>query len=144
MWWSSRARHSSKRRSRGYIDAWAALPASVKHVVVIRDEPYVTTRTPGCVVRAQARRRRPPGVACALARSVALGPDPAVLAARRLASPRVQVIDMARFMCDGRRCYPVVGGVLVHKDIGHLTRLFFTTLGPFVLRKLNRLMASWR
>jgi hypothetical protein len=75
---------------------------------------------------------------------VALGPDPAVLAARRLASPRVQVIDMAGFMCDGWRCYPVVGGVLVHKDIGHLTRLFSTTLGPFVLRKLNRLMASWR
>ena len=66
-------------------------------------------------------------------------PDPAVLAAKRFASPRVHVIDMTRFICNRRRCFPVVGGVLVHKDIGHLTRLFSTTLGPFVLRALNRL-----
>ena len=46
---------------------------------------------------------------------------------------------MTRFICNRRRCFPVVGGVLVHKDIGHLTRLFSTTLGPFVLRALNRL-----
>lgn len=129
---------------KGYIAAWNALPASVRRVVVIRDEPYDTQRTPACVERALARRRTPPGVACARSRRVALGPDPAVLAARRLASPRVRVIDMTRFMCDRRRCYPVVGGVLVHKDVGHLTRLFSTTLGPYVLRALNRLMASGR
>ena len=67
-----------------------------------------------------------------------------MLAAQRFASPRVSVIDMTSFMCDGRRCYPVVGGVLVHKDVGHFTRLFSTTLGPFVLSELNRLMASWQ
>ena len=126
----------------GYIAAWTALPASVKHVIVIRDNPYATTRTPGCVSRARARRKRPPGLACARARSVALEPDPAVLAAKHFASPRVRVIDLTRFMCDRRRCYPVVGGVLVHKDIGHVTRLFSATLGPFVLRELDRLVAS--
>ena len=130
---------SIETKIQGYIQAWKALPASVKRVVVIRDEPYSTTRTPGCVARARARRRRPPGIACALPRKVALGPDPAVLAAKRFASPRVRVIDMTRYMCDRRRCYPVVGGVLVHKDIGHLTRLFSTTLGRYILRALNRL-----
>ena len=130
---------SLETKIEGYIAAWKALPPSVERVIVIRDEPYSTTRTPGCVRRARARRRRPPGVACALPRRVALAPDPAVLAAKRFASPRVHVIDLTRFICNRRRCFPVVGGVLVHKDIGHLTRLFSTTLGPFVLRALNRL-----
>ena len=120
----------------GYIDSWNALPASVERVYVIRDVPYETSRTPACVRRALARRKRPPGSACARSRRAALGPDPAVLAARRLASPRVRVIDLTRYMCGRRKCFPVVGGVLVHKDVGHITRQFSTTLGRYVLRAL--------
>ena len=33
-------------------------------------------------------------------------------------------------------CFPVVGGVLVHKDVGHLTRQFSTTLGRYLLSAL--------
>jgi hypothetical protein len=83
------------------------------------------------------RRKQPPGSACARSRSAALGPDPVVLAAQRLASPRVRVIDLSRYMCGRRKCFPVVGGVLVHKDIGHITRQFSTTLGRYVLRALG-------
>ena len=45
-------------------------------------------------------------------------------------------------MCDRRLCYPVVGGVLVDRNMGHLTGLFSSTLGPFLLRDVDRLMAS--
>jgi hypothetical protein len=120
----------------GYIDSWNALPASVDRVYVIRDVPYDTSQTPACVRRAMARRSKPPGSVCARSRSAALGPDPVVLAARRLASPRVRVIDLTRYMCGRRKCFPVVGGVLVHKDVGHLTRQFSTTLGRYILRAL--------
>jgi hypothetical protein len=41
-------------------------------------------------------------------------------------------------MCDDSNCYPVVGGALVIKDIGHLTRTFSTSLGPFLGRELKR------
>ena len=122
---------------KGYIDAWNALPASVGRVYVIRDVPYQTSHTPACVRRAMARRTRPPGTACARSRRVALGPDPAVLAAQRLGSPRVRVIDLTRYMCGRRQCFPVVGGVLVHKDIGHITRQFSTSLGRYLLRALG-------
>ena len=121
----------------GYIDAWKALPASVEHVYVIRDVPYDTSRTPRASGARCPRRNARPGSACARSRSAALEPDPAVLAAQRLASPRVRVIDMTRYMCDRRRCFPVVGGVLVHKDVGHLTRHFSTTLGRYLLRELD-------
>jgi SGNH domain (fused to AT3 domains) len=126
----------------GYMDAWNALPASVKHIIVIRDVPYSEHTTQPCVARAIARHRAA-GRACALPRRTALRPDPALVAAGQLRSPRVQGVDLTSFMCGKNWCYPVVGGVLVHKDGGHLTRAFSATLGPFLLRAVNRLMAGW-
>ena len=56
-------------------------------------------------------------------------------AARRLAGTRrIRVVDLTDLMCDERRCFPVVGGVLTHKDRDHLTQLFARTLGPYVMR----------
>ena len=76
---------------------------------------------------------------CAVARSGAITTDPAEVAAARLHSPRVQVVDLNDFICDSRLCYPVVGGALVYKDLHHLTTVFDTTLGPYLLRDVRRL-----
>ena len=127
----------------GYLRAWRALPPSVSHIVVIRDNPRFTDGTLDCLRRALARRARP-GPACARPRPAALPPDPAALAAQRVRSRRVQVADMTPFMCDQRLCYPVVGGVLVVHDPTHMTRLFATTLGPYLLRRVDRLARAWR
>jgi hypothetical protein len=121
----------------GYTNAWNALPASVKHIIVIRDVPINAITTDACITRAIAQRQRA-GVVCALPRSAAVVPDPAAVAATQLRSPRVQIVDLTPFMCDTQLCYPVVGGALVHKDGNHLTRGFATTLGPYLLRDLNR------
>jgi hypothetical protein len=122
----------------GYMRAWQALPSSVRRVIVIRDVPYASVTTAACIDRALARRR-PPGQACASPRGAALPDDPAVTAAIRLNSPRFRVVDLTDFMCDSASCYPVVGGALVHTDIGHLTRTFSASLGPFLLRAIDRL-----
>jgi hypothetical protein len=127
----------------GYIRAWRALPRSISHVVVIRDNPRFTDGTFECIRRALARRARP-GLACARPRAVALPPDPAVLAAQHLRARRIQVADLTPFMCGHRLCYPVVGGVLVVHDPTHMTRLFATTLGPYLLRRVDELARSWR
>jgi hypothetical protein len=127
----------------GYINAWNSLPKSVKHIIVIRDTPYNRNSTNACVERAMAKRQRA-GLACAVPRRVALLPDAAAVGAIQLQSPRVQLEDLTPFMCDSQLCFPVIGGTLVHKDLGHITRLFATTLAPFLLRAVNRLMASWK
>jgi hypothetical protein len=127
----------------GYTNAWNGLPTSVKHIIVIRDVPFNAITTTDCIKRAIAQRQRA-GLVCALPRSAALVPDAAAVAATQLRSPRVQVVDLTPFMCDAQLCYPVVGGALVHKDLGHLTRVFADTVGPYLLRDLNRLRASWR
>jgi hypothetical protein len=126
----------------GYVDAWNALPASVAHVIVLRDVPYSEIGTPTCVTRA-LRRHRPVGRACALPRDTSLRPDPALAAVAALSSRRVQAVDMTDFMCGRRWCFPVVGGALVRKDLGHLTSVFSESLGPFLRRRINRLIAGW-
>jgi hypothetical protein len=120
----------------GYQRAWRALPRTVKHIVVVRDTPYVPVGTMDCVERAMDRHQRV-GTRCAVPRAVA--PDAAAVAARRLHDPRVRVVDLNRFICDRRYCYPVIGGVLVFKDLDHLTPTFATTLGPFLDRRVARL-----
>jgi hypothetical protein len=70
--------------------------------------------------------------------------DPAALAAARLRSPRVQLIDITSLFCDRRWCPPVIGGALVYKDMTHLTSVYATTLGRFLLRKVDKLAAAWQ
>jgi SGNH domain (fused to AT3 domains) len=124
----------------GYRRAWQTLPQSVRHLIVIRDTPHVGSGTLACV-----EGHRPLGTgACAVPRSQALEPDPAVLAARQLRSGRVQVIDLTRFMCGARSCPPVVGGALVYKDFQHLSEVFATTLGPYLGDAVGQLIAHWR
>ncbi len=129
---------------RGYQKAWETLPPSVKHIIVLRDNPLVERagKTATCVEKALKRKRRTDN-ACRVPRRRALLPDPAAAAAKRLKSPRVQVINLTRFMCDSRNCFPVIGGALVYKDLHHITRVFSTTLGPYVQRYYDRLAAGW-
>jgi hypothetical protein len=122
----------------GYINAWNALPRSVTHIIVIRDTPKIHFDTLDCVTRAHAHHQQA-GAACAVARSGAISRDPAEVAAARLHSRRIQVVDLNDFICDSALCYPVVGGVLVFKDVHHLTTVFDTTLGPYLLRDVRRL-----
>jgi peptidoglycan/LPS O-acetylase OafA/YrhL len=126
----------------GYIRAWNTLPATVQHIVVIRDTPKVRGDTDVCVERAMGRRQ-PAGPACAVPRASALVRDPAMVAAQKLRSPRVQFVDLTDFLCDRHRCYPVIGGALVYKDQSHLTAVFAKTLGPYLQRQVERLMAGW-
>jgi hypothetical protein len=122
----------------GYTRAWQALPRSVKRVIVIRDTPKSTPDTLNCV-RAAIAKRKDAGVTCELARSEALGRDPAASAAAKDPTKRVQSIDMTSFFCSTSNCFPVVGGALVYKDISHLTDVFASSLGPYLLRKIRAL-----
>jgi hypothetical protein len=127
----------------GYIEAWRALPRTVKHIVLIRDTPKARENTLACVEAALSARQNA-GLKCSLQRHNSLKVDPEVLAANQLHSRRVQVIDLTRFFCDWHRCYPVIGGALVFRDPDHITPVYAATLGPYLLHELGLLMRSWR
>lgn len=116
----------------GYRRALQALPPSVQHVVVLRDNPVAAPTTIDCVDDAR-RRGRQAATRCAVPREQALLTDPLAEAAAALADPRFRTIDLTSFFCDERLCYPVVGGALVYKDISHITTTFSTSLGPYLL-----------
>ena len=124
----------------GYRQAWRALPSSVTHIVVLRDSPFPGTGTGRCV-EAAIRRHRPAAAACPRPRRLAVFRDPAATAARA-AGPRASVIDLTGFFCGPRNCPPVIGGVLVYKDPSHMSNLFSTTLGPFLLARVRRLVVG--
>jgi hypothetical protein len=136
-----RGRDPGEYEIQGFLRAWGRLPKTVREIIVLRDTPVVRESTPGCVQRAM-RRRQLPGPTCAIARSAAIRRDPAAIAALRRGNPRVHLVDLTQFMCSPKLCFPVVGGVLVHKDVTHLTPLFASTLGPFVLRSVNRMYGA--
>jgi SGNH domain (fused to AT3 domains) len=121
----------------GYRDEIAALLRVVERVVVIRDTPFDPPGHLRCIQRAVAAGRSP-GPACARSRRLALTPDPLAAAARDMRSGRVRLVDLTSHVCNARRCFPVVGGALVHRDETHVTPAFSATLGPFILRALER------
>jgi hypothetical protein len=123
----------------GFKAAWKALPKSVKNIIVIRDTPIVGYQTNDCVRKAKAKRRNA-GSVCAVKRSVALRQDPAVTAAGQMHSKRIKIIDLSRFLCSAKRCFPVIGGALVYKDDQHMTDVFSSTLGPYLQRAIERVL----
>jgi hypothetical protein len=122
---------------RGYLAAWERLPASVQRIMVLRDTPRVRGNTDVCVERAMARHHEA-GPAGAVPRSGAVSRDAEVIAASRLGTERVRVVDLTDFLCDRRRCAPVIGGALVYKDNNHLTTVFSKSLGPYLRVAIER------
>jgi len=122
----------------GFLRAWKALPKTIRRIVVIRDTPSISLNAFDCVAR-KYTRGRDAGRECSVPRRRALDPDAAVIAARRMKTKRVRVIDMSRYFCGRTRCYPVVGGALVYKDDQHLTEVFGATLGPYLQRAIDSL-----
>ena len=122
---------------RGYVRGWTSLPHTVKRITVVRDVPVAAPGTMDCVAHAMARRVRA-GPACAVPRASALPADPAAIAAQHVRSRRIRLIDMTPYFCSRRMCFPVIGGALVHKDTGHLTAVYSTSLGPYLDRASRR------
>jgi hypothetical protein len=110
-----------------YLNAWKRLPKSITRLIVVRDTPEMLPATMACV-RAQRG-------SCAVSRAQALHPDPAVTAAQQRGLP---VIDLTRYFCDARSCFPVIGGVLVHQDMTHVSPAFARRLGPYLLSEVRR------
>jgi hypothetical protein len=141
---SERGRSYGEIKVAGFQKAWRKLPRTVKHIVVIRDTPLISDERWECLLAAVADGTRPPGEACPILRAFAIRWDTAVTAAAALHSRRYQSVDLTSYFCDRKDCYPVIGGVLVYRDpYGHITETYAKSLGPFLLRKVRRLMARW-
>jgi hypothetical protein len=55
--------------------------------------------------------------------------------------PKVRIVDLSDYFCDVRLCYPVIGNVLVYRQLDHLTATYARTLAPILKREILRVMA---
>nr|WP_255429796.1 acyltransferase family protein [Streptomonospora sp. PA3] len=103
----------------GMARLWESLDDAGSDVVAIRDTPTTRTRLPECV----SRHAEDP-TECARPRGEAFAEqDPQLIAARET-DAEVTVVDMSEEFCQGDRCLPVVGNVLVYRDSHHMTATY--------------------
>ena len=125
-----------RREIASYKKAWAGLPSSVKQIVVIRDNPKTSDTSLDCIERAIGNGQQA-GKACANRRSQVLRSDSAAVAASQLGGRKYRTVDLTDYYCDRKRCYPVIGGVLVYADGNHQSPQWNQTLAPFALRAIE-------
>lgn len=131
------ARHG-RREKEGYEVAWRRMPASVRNVIVIRDNPHAGGPEVLRCIRSAQRREARPGKACASNRRNVLRHDAAFDAASAKADPsrRFFPIDLSDRFCDAKLCYPVLGGLLVYGWLQHQSPSFNRSLGPYLNSRL--------
>lgn len=117
-----------------YAERWAEIPATVEHIVVLRDTPTMAEDVLTCV-----RDEVDPGSACARDRTDALVDDPQFDAAVESDDRRVRPLDLTDALCAADECSPVIGDVLAYRDSHHLSWVYAATLGPAVRDALDGL-----
>ncbi len=106
--------------------AWRAATDTGARVLAIQDQPHAMDGVQECV----AGYGLEAATACTLPEEQAMEFDPQLAAAERFSATQVAVVDMTDLYCADGSCAPVVGGVRVYRDAGHVTPLWASTLAP--------------
>ena len=124
---------STETGAQGFADVWTRWAASGMHVFVLRDVPSTGgVSIPDCL----ATHASDP-LACSRPRSAAVVPDALTVAAGRVTSDRITLVDLTDRFCDRNRCYAAIGGAVVYFDKEHMTTQFSRTLAPFLLKAIG-------
>lgn len=108
----------------GFRAAWRTFTDRGAEVVVIRDNPRMTTGTTACL----EANEQDPDVCARPIEEALVGPDLMVEAAQN--QPNVHVVDLTDAFCWDGTCKAAIGGVVVYRDEHHLTQTFAVTLAP--------------
>jgi hypothetical protein len=114
----------------GYLRQWEKLHAMGIHVIAIRDNPWLGFEVPECVERLGGD-----APACARSRAESLAAE-SPFASLEPRPAGTSFIDLTRFFCDEKRCFPVAGNVLIYRDKHHVTAAYARTLAPALQRAI--------
>jgi peptidoglycan/LPS O-acetylase OafA/YrhL len=112
--------------------AWKPVQARGTRIVVITDNPGVSSSTLECLQRVTGSP-----AACVSSRSSALSkPDEQVVAAKQ--TPGIKVVDLTSFYCHGSSCPAVIGNVIVYRDTyGHVTATWSRSIAPYLVAAIR-------
>ncbi|WP_370891894.1 acyltransferase family protein [Janibacter sp. GXQ6167] len=125
--------------ARGYVTYWKRLTDAGSQVVVITDNPHPGSKVYECV----GDHADDYMTACAFTPRQGAGTPPLLQAAKQTDTP---VIDPSPWLCPGhgssRRCWPVIGEVLIYRQGSHLTKTYVETMEPILAAKLDAILAK--
>ena len=110
----------------GLTSTWQRLRDAGIDVAVLGDTPWVAIDVPECV----AQHRDTWAVECT---PDSAAPERRSGLAQQQAAAREQdlpLLDVTELLCPGGACPPVIGGVLVWRDVSHVTASYARTLEP--------------
>ncbi|WP_445501917.1 acyltransferase family protein [Microvirga sp. G4-2] len=123
-----RTAEDDQQVAEGMASAWRAVKSIGIDLRVIRPTPWFGKRPEKCLVTSSSWKED-----CVAVQSEALVHDAIVIASEM---EKVELLDFTQNFCDGRVCPVALGGVLVYRDIHHMTSTFAKTLSPFLEKAL--------
>lgn len=118
----------------GYASTWVRLQQAGSRVVALRDNPDPSIGgvedVPSCV------EQNGTGAECDFPESAGLLDDPVAQAART--TPGVELIDSTSMFCADGTCPSVIGGVVVYRQVQHVTRTYARSMAPFLAPEVVR------
>lgn len=109
----------------GFQQSWSTLAAAGMPVAVIKDTPLPNIDVPACVAENTDSL-----TACAVPRSEAEANLGAAQLAAAAELPDVTMLDLNDRICPADQCAAVIGGVIVYRDVSHLTATYSRSLAP--------------
>jgi hypothetical protein len=115
----------------GFRASWKPLIDRGATIVAIRDVPGVLRGTKTCV-----ETSNDPSTECYAPIDEVLEKNDYLYEAARI-TPGAIPVDLTAHICIDGRCPAVIGGVLVNRDLHHLTATYATTLAPDLLAAIE-------
>lgn len=123
----------------GYVTYWNRLTDAGSRVIVITDNPHPGTKVYECVGDHASDFM----TSCSFEAKSGVGTPALLQAAQQTKTP---VIDLRPWLCPGqgsnRRCWPVIGEVLVYRQGSHLTKTYVESMEPILAAKLDTILAK--
>lgn len=117
-----------------YRMAWRRLVPDQSRIIAVRGTPRFPFDVPDCVdLHGQDSPR------CSIPLSTGMGEASLDLRAA-VEQTGASFVDLTRYFCDERRCFPAAGNVLIYRDHNHLTATYARTMRNAVAMNLDSAM----
>jgi hypothetical protein len=118
-----------------YPPAWARLVPDLSRVIAVRGTPRFPFDVATCVDLHGADSSK-----CQVSRQLALGESESDLRAQ-VERSGARYVDLTRYFCDERRCFPTAGNLLIYRDHNHLTPAYVRTMKDALADELQAAMS---
>ncbi|MHB0777307.1 SGNH hydrolase domain-containing protein [Halomonas sp. WWR20] len=120
----------------GYIEWFRELEKHDINVLAVRDNPWLPFEPSKCVEMYGVAAEE-----CQVSRAEVLArTDPAVHLQTTMKN--VSFIDLSRFFCDEKVCFPQRGNVLIYRDSHHITASYMRTLAAYLRPEVKSAMRT--